>query len=123
MSASSRSSFSVTHNAWANVRPEELGGRVTVRHVRGGTSEACWLSLAVGARLATAGVAGECVLTVIEGRVTCHVLGNNLELPTGHFALFPPHIPFALRTAGRSPATVLVHCNSLLAGGIRFETE
>lgn len=118
-----RTAFSVAHGAWASVRAHQLNDRVDVRHLRGGCSEACWLTMKPGGKVSTSGVPAECVATVIEGRVSCLVLGNELLLPAGHHALLPPHIPFTLQAAGRTPAIVLLHCSAVLPDAARLEAS
>ncbi len=115
MSPAARPAFSVTHGAWAALPATEPGERVQLRHLRGGASQACWLTMGPGSKVSTPGVAAECLVTLIEGRVTCVVLGNEFQLLPHHHALLPPHLPFRLRAAGRTAATLLLHCSSALA--------
>ncbi len=122
MGSGVRSTYSVKHGAWLGLRAEELGDRVRIRHLRGGSSEACWLTLEPGGKVTSPGVAAECIVTVIEGRVTCQVVGNEFRLDVGHHALFPPQLPFTLQ-AGRSPATLLLHCSTVLSESAHLETE
>lgn len=116
-----RTTFSVAHGSWTALRPRDLGDRVQVRHLRGGSSEACWLTMKPSGKVSSPGVGAECIVTVIEGRVTCFVLGNELLLLPAHHALLPPHIPFTLQAAGRAPATLLLHCSTLLSDPATLE--
>jgi mannose-6-phosphate isomerase-like protein (cupin superfamily) len=123
MRSAAQSPFKVTHGAWGGLRPTELGERIQLRHLRGGASQACWLTMGAGSKVSTPGVAAECIVTVIEGRLTCLVLGNEFQLLPTHHALIPPHVPFLLRAAGRTSATVLLHCSSTLPEWPELQAE
>jgi len=115
--------YAVTHSAWTSLRAEQLSDRVTVRHLRGAASEACWITIEAGGKLALPGLPAECLLTVIEGRARSFVLGNEVELLKGHFAMLPPQLPFVLRAAGRSPTTLLLTCGASLGDSVALEAE
>jgi len=121
MSVGQEPAFSISHQAWAAVRSIQLSDRATVRRLQGGAGEIWWVELAVGGGLAIRGVAAECTVTVIEGRLACHTFGNEVELPDGHVALLPPNLPFTLRVSGRSRAVCLIHCNARLADPLPIE--
>ena len=113
--------FAVSHQAWSSVRAVLFTDRVAVRRLQGCAVESWWIELGVGAGLASRGVPAECTVTVLEGRLSCHVFGNEVELPTGHVALLPPNLSFTIRVAGRSPATCLVSCNARLGDTLPLE--
>ncbi|MGE5236615.1 MAG: hypothetical protein ACM3O7_09725 [Acidobacteriota bacterium] len=103
------SGFSVVHNAWSSLAAESLSEGVSLRRLVGGSSETWWIELSPSTGVRTDGVTHECTVAVLRGRVWCAVLGNEIDLPTGHFALLPPNLPVAVRTAGRSAASVVFH--------------
>ena len=107
MSTLSEQPFRFSHNRWSAVPASRLGDRVQIRRLRGAASDGYWLQLDAGGRLSSSGMLGECMISVCSGRITCRILGNDVELPTGHYALLPPHIPFELKAAGRAEATAV----------------
>jgi len=113
--------FAVSHQAWTSVRAASLSDRATVRRLQGCAMESWWIELAVGGGLSSRSVPAECTVTVLEGRLSCHVFGNEVELPTGHVALLPPNLSFTIRVAGRSPAICLISCNARLGDTLPLE--
>jgi hypothetical protein len=117
LSAPSRpSTYALVHNSWTALRGERIGERLVLRRLRAGTGECWWLELAPGARAYSPGLAAEAVVSVVAGRLLCGVLGNEIELPAGHFLVIPPNLPLELRLCGRSPGAAMVHC------GLQFGT-
>ncbi len=57
--------------------------------------------------MASPGFSCECILGVWDGRVACTLLGNQIDLPSGHFALIPPNLPLTLRAVGQVKAVVV----------------
>jgi hypothetical protein len=106
--------FSIRHQAWSRLALVVSDDGVNFRRLRGGASEAWHLDLDPGARLSSRGIAAEGVLTVQIGRLLCTIFGNEVELPTGHFALIPPNTPFSIRVGGRSQAQAVAFFNRVL---------
>ncbi len=100
--------YSFLHNAWSSLASEAVGDKTTLRRLRGGTLEIWRIDAEPGARFRLGGLGSELALHVAEGRFACHVLGNQVELPCGHFAVIPPHVPVEIRLAGRSPGSLLL---------------
>jgi hypothetical protein len=123
MTNPSEQHFRLTHNNWSAIPADRLGERVRIHRLRGGASDNFWVSLRPGGRVASSGLPGECLVSVCSGRVTCRVLGNEVELPSGHFALLPPYIPFELRAAGRSEATAVACCSPAAGDRLPFESS
>lgn len=99
--------FRFSHGAWTSLPAQPLGDKGMLRHLPGGESLSWRLDLAAGARLASPGLGSECLLSVWAGRVVCGLLGNQVDLPIGHFALVPPNVPFTLRAAGQDESVVV----------------
>jgi glyoxylate utilization-related uncharacterized protein len=114
-------SFAFAHHAWNAVRAQTLGERITLRRLCGGASESWWLELQPSSGFQCSGIPAEAILTVLEGRLSCQVFGNQIELPRGHYAVVPPNITFAVRVGGRSPATALLSAGTLLAEPLPLE--
>jgi mannose-6-phosphate isomerase-like protein (cupin superfamily) len=122
MHAKSRSAvFMVQHNAWDRVEEIAPAGGASLRRLQGGDSEAWWVELVRGSRVATSGLPAEGVLTVLDGKARCSMFGNELDLPANSFALLPPNTPFVLRPGGRKPALLLAHFNRSLPESLPFE--
>ncbi len=119
MSTSAR--FAFLHNAWSSLASEPVGDKVTLRRLRGGTMEIWRIDAEPGARLRVGAPASELALHVVEGRFACHVLGNQVELPVGHFAVVPPHVPIEIRLAGRSPGSLLLVSAAPMEPGSEIE--
>lgn len=113
--------FAVSHQSWTTVRAVSHSERVTVRRLQGCAAETWWVELAAGGELSSRGIAAECTVTVIEGRLACHLFGNEVELPSGHVVLLPPNLPFTLRVAGRSATVCMVSCSARLAAVLPIE--
>ncbi len=115
--------FGFQHHSWSAVRPVQLGDRVACRRVRGGASESFFLELGVGGGVSSPGIPAECTLTVIEGRLTCRVFGNEVELARGNYAVIPPNVPLSLRVAGRSPAACVLFAAARLGDPLPLEAS
>ena len=113
--------YSFLHNAWSSVTSEPVGDRATLRRLRGGAIEICRIDAEPGARFRIGGPGSELALHVLDGRFGCHVLGNLVELPAGHFAVVPPHVPIEVRLAGRSPGSLLLVSASPVGPGTEIE--
>lgn len=106
--------FSIRHQAWTSLAPVESADGIELRRLRGGASESWHLGLESGARMASRGIPAEGLVTVVEGRLICSIFGNEVELPSGHFALIPPNTAFSIRVGGRSRAEVVAFFSKLL---------
>jgi hypothetical protein len=49
------------------------------------------------------------------------VLGNQIDLPAGHFALIPPNLPITLRAAGQAEAVIVGSLCHSLGNALPFE--
>ncbi|MEP0774791.1 MAG: hypothetical protein HRF46_10585 [Acidobacteriota bacterium] len=99
--------FRFSHGAWSSLPGQDLGEKAVLRQLIGGESLNWRLDLAAGARLASPGLKCECMLSVWTGRAQCGLLGNQVDLPAGHFALVPPNVPFTLRATGNESCVVV----------------
>ncbi len=99
--------FRFCHGDWSSLPAQLLGEKVVLRRLAGGHSLAWRLELGARARVASPGFSCECILGVWDGRVACTLLGNQIDLPSGHFALIPPNLPLTLRAVGQVKAVVV----------------
>lgn len=99
--------FRFCHGGWTSLPAQPLGDKATIRHLPGGDSLTWRLDLTAGARIASPGLPCECILSVLAGRLRFGLLGNQADLPAGHFALVPPNVPFTLRVSGHAEAAVV----------------
>ena len=113
--------FSIRHQGWTRLASVESSEGIELRRLRGGASESWHLDLEPGSRLASRGIVAEGLVTVLEGRLLCSIFGNEVELPSGHFALIPPNTPFSVRVGGRSKAVAVAFFNKLLPAQLPIE--
>ncbi len=113
--------FRFSYGEWLSLPAQPLGERAVIRQLPGGDSLTWRLELGVGAQLTSRGLPSECVLSVWSGRLTCTVLGNRIELATGHFALIPPNVPIAMRAVGQEETVVVGSLCQHLADSTPFE--
>lgn len=99
--------FRFFHGDWSSLPAQPLGDRAELRSLSGGTCLLWRLDLRPGARLHSPALHGECLLSVVDGRLICEFLGNQVELPAGSFVLVPPNVPFSLRATGVTPAAAV----------------
>lgn len=104
---SSSQPFRFSHGAWLSLPGHDLAGKAVLRQLVGRESLSWRLDLSAGARLASPGLKWECILIVWSGRAQCSLLGNHIDLATGHFALIPPNVSFTLRAAGSEGCVVV----------------
>ncbi len=99
--------FRFSNGPWSSLPGQHLGEKAVLRQLVGGESLTWRLDLAAGARLASPGLKCECMLSVWTGRAQCSLLGNQVDLSAGHFALVPPNVPFTLRATGHEGCVVV----------------
>ncbi len=114
--------FAVVHQAWERLPSQRIGAHVRCSRLCGGGGETWHLRIEPGGAVATRGVTAECFLTVMEGKVRLQLFGNEVELPAGHVADVPPNVPFTVRLAARTAATLLLGFCGRLDEPVPFES-
>jgi len=105
--------YLVHHRLWdeTDVREDEDGA--IWRSVTSSDVEIHRVELASGGRTTVPVRPGTWTIQVLSGEVTLVLLGNELSLDPGAYAMIPPNLSFSITATGRRGSTVcLVHCRA-----------